>query len=354
MKTLLALSTTLALAIAALPLREWSGLDLQRAPVNRWLWIRSEIVKQPRRTIDYAFTGSSKMLSAIRPERISDRYPGRTAYNFAHFGWAHDADYFVARPLLERHDVGTLVIELPLSLPDEPHSETVHLIGHAELSGELCAAIQELSPADVLAYDAALKERISRISRYVATTLFSLPRHVVERIYAWGTGSSWEYQSSLGRWEQHRGFALALEYRTTPPEGFRKRQAEGGSALPSRPPRDSARQPVPGPRSEFYLRRLQELANEHGTRLVFLHIPAWKKRLPNRAQHRFYSQFGDVIIPDLAKLQVPEYYVDPLHLDREGTNVFTDDVAQLLEEGSEGTTYNELYRHLRGHVEDVR
>ena len=106
MKTLLALSTTLVLAIAALPLREWSELDLQRAPVNRWLWLRSEIVKQPRRTIDYAFTGSSKMLSAIRPERVSERVPSRTAYNFAHFAWAHDADYFVARPLLERHIEG--------------------------------------------------------------------------------------------------------------------------------------------------------------------------------------------------------------------------------------------------------
>ncbi|MFP6622158.1 MAG: hypothetical protein VCC20_01650, partial [Myxococcota bacterium] len=105
MKTLLALSTTLLLAIAALPLREWSELDLQRAPVNRWLWIRSEIVKQPRRAIDYAFTGSSKTLSAIHPDQLSERHPDKTAYNFAHFDWAHDADYFVARPLLERHDV---------------------------------------------------------------------------------------------------------------------------------------------------------------------------------------------------------------------------------------------------------
>ena len=342
MKTLLAVSTTLLLAIAALPLREWSELDLQRAPANRWLWLRSEIVKQPRRSIDYAFTGSSKTLSAIHPGRLSERYPDKTAYNFAHFKWAHDADYFVARPLLERHDVGTLVIELPLSSPSEPHNTAVQLITHAELLGEVRAAVQELTPADVLRYDEALKQRISRVSRYGATALFSFPRHVLERIYAWATGSAWEYQSSLGRWEQNRGFAVPLDSRE-PPTGFREQQAAKRATLPSRPPRDGARR-LPGPRSEFYLQRLKELADEHGTRLVFLHIPAWKKRLPTRAQHRFYSRFGEVIIPDLAKLQVPEYYVDPLHLYREGARVFTDEAAKLLEEGAEGTPYNDIYR----------
>ena len=342
MKTLLALSTTLLLAIAALPLREWSELDLQRAPVNRWLWIRSEIVKQPRRAIDYAFTGSSKTLSAIHPDRLSERHPDKTAYNFAHFKWAHDADYFVARPLLERHDVGTLVIELPLSSPTEPHNTAVHLISHSELLGEVRAAIQELTLADFLRYDAAFKQRIRRLSQYAATSLFSFPRHVLERTYAWATGSAWEYQGSAGRWEQHRGFAVPLETRD-PPEGFRERQQTEGAALPSKPPRDSARR-LPGPRSEFYLQRLKELTDEHGTRLVFLHVPAWKKRLPSRAQHRFYSRFGEVIIPDLAKLQVPEYYVDPLHLYREGARVFTDEVARLLEEGAERTLYDDIYR----------
>jgi len=342
MKTLLALSTTLALALAALPLREWSELDLQRAPVNRWLWLRSAIVKQPRRTIDYAFTGSSKTLSAIRPERISEQHPDKTAYNFAHFKWAHDADYFVARPLLERHDVGTLVIELPLARPSEPHNTTVHLISHSELLGELRAAAHELTLGDVLSYDAAFKQRISRLAHYAATSLFSFPRHGLERIYAWATGSAWEYRGSAGRWEQHRGFAISLDTRK-PPEGFRRRQLAKPAVLPSRPPRDAARQ-LPGPRSEFYLQRLKELADEHGTRLVFLHVPAWKKRLPSRAQHRFYSRFGEVIIPDLSKLQVPTYYVDPLHLYREGTRVFTDEVARLLEPGSEGSLYDPIYR----------
>ena len=342
MKTLLALLATLLIALAALPLREWSELDLQRAPVNRWLWLRSAIVKQPRESIDYAFTGSSKMLSSVHPERIAEGLPGATAYNFAHFAWAHDADYFVARPLLERHDVGTLVIELPLDPPDEPHSDTVHLVSHRELLGELGAAIQELFRPDLLGKGEALKQRISRLSRYTATALFSLPRHVLQRVYAWASGSPWEYQKSLGRWEQHRGFAIPLEYRE-PAAGFRERQAKRGARLPKRPPRDAAKQ-LPGPRSEFYLRRLKQIAEEHGTRLVFLHIPSWQKQLPTRAQHRFYSRFGEVVIPDLSQLQVPDYYVDPLHLYREGARVFTDDVARLLENGTQGTTYNDLYR----------
>ena len=51
-----------------------------------------------------------------------------------------------------------------------------------------------------------------------------------------------------------------------------------------------------------------------------------------------------MIIPDLSKLQVPEYYVDPLHLYREGARVFTDEVARLLEEGAERTLYDDIYR----------
>ena len=48
MKTILASLIALLIAICAIPLRARVGLDTQHTPVNRWLWLRSEIVNQPR------------------------------------------------------------------------------------------------------------------------------------------------------------------------------------------------------------------------------------------------------------------------------------------------------------------
>ena len=336
MKTLLAFSTALLLAVLLLPLRGWSELDLLRPPVTRWHWLRSEIVLQPRRTIDYAFTGSSKIVSGIRPERIAETRPGTVAYNFAHFGWGHDADYFVARALLERHDVATLVIELPLPAPGKPHVETVHQVGASELVGEVASAFREVADGS-----ADPKERVIRLSRYAATSLLSFPRHVLERGWAAATGASWEYEPGPMAWERHQGFASLGEKEVD--EAFRKRQAESRRP-PRRPARDGPAQQLPGPRSEFYLQRIHELARVSGTRLVFLHVPSWAKQTPSRAQHRFYSRFGEVIIADLEKLHVPEYYVDPVHLYRDGTTVLTDDVMRLLSEGTRGSFYNDMYR----------
>ncbi len=344
MKTLLTLSTALLLALSALPLREWAALDSLRAPVNRWLWLRSEIVNQPRRTIDYAFTGSSMTLSAIDPERIVARAPGTSAYNFSHFAWGHYADYFVVRPLLERHDVGTVVIEIPRHPPNEPHSETVHLVGASELGGEMRAAIRSVSAMDLLTYSASLKQQIARIASYTATTLFSFPRHVLDRGVAWTTGRPWEFEQSGGGWEDHRGFVRAVE-RRMPDPAFREQQAREAYQVPTRIPYPMRQtHPLPGSRNDFYLHRLKELADERGTRLVFLYIPPWKKRPPPDAQHRYYSQFGEVVVPDLLKLHVPEYYVDALHLYGPGTQVFTDEVLQLLTKGTAGTPFNDLYR----------
>jgi len=349
LKSLTALAFAAGIALAMLPLRAWTELDVLWAPVNRWLWLRSEIVLSPPRRIDWAFTGSSMTQSAIRPERIAARHPGTVAYNFAHFSWGHDADYWIAEALLERHDVGTLVVEIPRVAPREPHGETVNLVNASALPGELRIAAAEVSARDVLRYDPAFKRRLARVCRYAGSALFSFPRHLLERLAAAVAGRSLEYAGSWADWEGHAGFAPPLEDRE-PPAGFRERQRADPPPLPVRPARPfvaGAPEPQPGPRDELYLGRLRALADAHGTRLVFLHVPRWRKRLPSVEQHRFYSRFGEVILADLKRLQEPEHYADPLHLQGEGTNVFTDDVARLLVEGTEGSPFNRLYREAR-------
>ena len=179
MKSISTILVALLLAVCAIPLRGLAGIDAQRAPINRWLWLRSEIAAAEPRRIDFAFTGSSKTLSAVRPSVVSDLVPGAVAFNFAHFAWGHDADYFVAKPLLERHEVGTLIVEIPPGFPIEVHDQTRHLVGVQELGDELFAAASELRLGDLLAYSAALKSRVDRLATFFGTVLLSLPKQVL-------------------------------------------------------------------------------------------------------------------------------------------------------------------------------
>lgn len=345
MKTIRASLLALLLAIFALPLRGWIGIDTQRAPVNRWLWLRSEIALAEPRHIDFAFVGSSRILSAARPSVVRALAPGAVAFNFAHFAWGHDADYFVAKTLLERHDVRTLIIEIPPTFPVVVHKQTRHLIGATELGDEFLAAIHELGARDVLGYSADFKERVSRITHFTAVSLFSFPRHVLEFAWARAGDEPWEFESSVGNWEENHGYAFS-DAKIEPNPAFRSQQRSDPAPIPSTPAEDLGPElthPVPGSRSDRYLTRLRNLAARSGTRLVFVIVPTWRTAPPSRALYAYYRSFGEVLIPDLQTLHRVEYYLDSTHLYRAGADAFTAQVVTLLRANPAVWPYAVLY-----------
>ncbi len=347
MKTLKIMAVFLALSLLSASIREWSSLDQMRGPNRRWIWLRSRAVTAEPQHYDFVFVGSSKTLNGVKPEKLAEEIPGSRSLNVAHFKHGHDADYYAVERLLARHDVDRLVVEIPYFVATEPHDVTQHLVGMDELLGELRAVVLELSLVDWLTYSEALRERIERVSSYLARLAFSLPTHALVWTKSQITGVPYDQAGVNRGWDWTGGFDFndkSLEQK----EGFAEYWAKNWhppTRLQAGEPRPGVLDhPEPGSRQDFYLKHLVALAKFHGTQLTFVQIPGLWRPAPSIDRYAYYRAHGDVLIPDLRLLYRIEYYADSHHFFQDGTDIFTSHLARLLLEGPQISPYHQIYK----------
>ncbi len=79
-----------------------------------------------------------------------------------------------------------------------------------------------------------------------------------------------------------------------------------------------------------YTRRLAELCERNGIRLVFLHLPGFRERNLSADQVELYERLGSLYRPDLAALYIVENYADPGHLTARGAEHYSRELARYL------------------------
>ena len=82
--------------------------------------------------------------------------------------------------------------------------------------------------------------------------------------------------------------------------------------------------------SRRFAKRVAELCDERGVRLVFVHIPQFMEPRLNLHQWEFYRRLGEVLEPDYPRLYRTELYREHVHVNREGAREFSAQIGRFL------------------------
>jgi hypothetical protein len=315
-------------------------------PLNQFRWLRSWIVEGPGQELDYVFVGSSKTLTGIDPLLIEAELPGTKAMNATHYEFGHDIDYYLIEPLLRRHRIENLVIEIPMSWKLEPHSQIKHQVHWRSIWIEARGMLESLHGSDEPSIQQAIKQRVGALARFVMTAAFAAPAAHLDPLWeALGIRDRGEIIGAK-ELDASQGFSIRDHFRKQNPSFLKSTKSSNfhpfdGAILDQSFAKD--RLARAGASHDLYLRKIVDLARRHDTRLHFLFIPKWAARPLTRETHAYYSQFGDVLIPDLRSYRDVSYYSDWLHLVRAGPDKLSVEVAGLLRDGPALSPYHAKY-----------
>jgi hypothetical protein len=313
--------------------------------VEPFRWVQSQVFSE-RSDIDLAFVGSSRLMFGINTRYVRARLSeqlGRPA-TVVTIGWGfsgYDSLYYVVRDLLSRRRARTLVIYdeyncFPgLPYPDHPSVPAGYLFRWNDAAATL---------AGLSAYD--------QLRAYAAATLLA-PRQLAKPLHPDAVftlegrgGSIVNPLVRAGDLVAQLGSARARLRRSWQPDfiAFASPAPRGDAAVFPGPAGDLfAFHGPPTPSYErHFARLLAELCQARGVRLWMLHPPT-------------YAEFGSSLVPERERPEdifgrpvpllgipgarlfagvrpadLPQYFVDDVHLNQNGQDLFTSALTPAL------------------------
>ena len=323
-KTLKTFLAVVVLSLVSILICQFSARPLWNVSDVRWLWLKTRIFS-PRQTLDYAVIGSSLPWRGLNPNVISEEMNGASAWNLARPWNGRDADYFILKELLERHDVKNVLSYLLDVEEEKVHPCAAHVISPSEALAETAFLIKNTRIAD----KKKVKERIDIITGYLA----NLSVRACLRIFRGKELLDPVYKNTSDRANGYNVHDVTRNPASVEELSAATWQVRVGTG-----------KPLPaGSRAGFYLDRIRRLCAEHNVRLYFVNIPVYKFPLPGKNTVEYFGRLGEVLLPDIRALKNKEYWFNPTHLNEEGGNVFTRKLVILLKEGKEASPYYKLY-----------
>lgn len=300
-------------------------LDMKDA---KWQWIQSKIYDTPRQTIDYVFVGSSRTWCAVRSQQLEDGLNVDQVWNFGRHWTGRDMDYVIIRALLQRHDVKQLMIETIGQEKYTPHIYAKYVMLPDDMWSEAWYHLNGLTWRDILGYSDPLKQRLKHVFGYVAelsVRAFRIPW--VRWIYR--LSSDAELESEIKANDQTGGFYVNDQHLNQRVD-FKEKFANFQPMYPVWKskvllPRDSF--------ADFYLQRIAETSQAHGTQVNFVFISDYASVLLSDQMFRRLREFGPVYVPNLADIYRMEYWRDQNHLYQNGAVEMTRQMEVLIRNG---------------------
>ncbi len=314
--TLLAVATCITAAVALphdpyIRYQSMAGTIFDR---TRWIYERIHFDDAP---IDIAFIGSSRTARGVISPAIEDGLKraglDKRVVNFSLPASGFDIRLTLARELLEARDVELLVISLVEQFPRDGHQAFRDLATAADILNSPWIVNRNL-PENVA------RLPIRQIQLATKTWLpgaFGYQADFDPAAYAGTSIDPRLFNATTNRAAESAAEIAALDKESN----FRRR-----SLTPPILPEPLQWVEFGIPRS--YIRRIAALADEHGTKLVFLYLPFYKG-FPQPAEREWLEQFGPVLSAEFL-LSSPQNYNDVAHASAHGADLLTDWLTQQL------------------------
>ncbi|HUE36670.1 MAG TPA: hypothetical protein VMO20_04715 [Candidatus Acidoferrum sp.] len=288
--------------------------------------------------MDIVFMGSSHIWAAFDTPYVQARLSKELGHAAVArtFGWGgagYDETYFVAQDLLGHHRVRMLVIDDDGGDSDQPHLLASRMFRFGDNEADLDGLPASTKANYYFASIAGLPRNLLSLARV------DLPADMTATNY-------WQTRSLAENFAQQFGaFTARIGFRDNPaaePEPFVKYvpqtdvQPSVVCVYSSGSKTNFAFSSEPLPTTQWYFaRKLAALAQEHGCKLVVLHVPTWDERHANVVSLRtFWPDVAHAAVTMIgvqpAKLfagltddQMRKLYSDSVHFNENGQNYFT-------------------------------
>jgi len=321
LKTFLAIA---ALSLVSVLVCQFSARPLWDVSDARWIWMKTRIFS-PRQTLDYAVVGSSLPWRGIDPNVISEEMNGASAWNLARPWNGREADYFILKELLKRHDVKNVLTYFLDDEEEKIHPYAAHVISPSEAFAETAFYFENTRITE----KEKVKERIKIITGYFA----NLSVRAYLRIFRGKESLDPVYRRTSDRANGYHVF-------DTKPDPIYIEEIAGATWRI----RPGTGKPLPADsRAGFYLSLIGRLCAEYGANLYFVNIPIYKHPLPGPIKVMEIGRLGEVLLPDIRALKNKEYWFNLTHLNLAGGDLFTRNLVHLLKEGKEASPHFKLY-----------
>lgn len=302
---------------------------------------------QEKDDIDIAFVGSSRIWVGIDTPYVQGKLSeklGRPAVvrSFCWNGAGYDALYFITQDLLEHRKVRTLVFYDVYGELDIPNLQAPHLFRFGD-DAEVLAGLP--MPVQASYYFAAI---LGMPRNLLGLTRFNLPADLFS-----SKKNFWEINhhaanpaARLGALTSQLGFGINFPADNAPFIDFTPHTDVQPSDVCIYSPETKAKFQFQGPPISswqlHFARKFAALAQEHGCKLVLLHLPVMAEmRSPVIQEREFWP---DALCTDVTMIGIPcatlfagitdedihKLYADPDHLNKNGQEYFTPIITPAL------------------------
>lgn len=304
----------------------------------KYLWMRKKIFSPEKHKFDYVVIGSSHLWCAVKPKLIEKSIPGSSALNLGRNWHGRDMDYIMAKYMLERHNIKYIIIETSAPEGNGSHEYAKYFKSLSDLRDEITIRYSIMSGSNAfrISGHTSRAEILKSTMDVIVSVVMSGPAKLFQSLFI-------DYENKFGHDikenENTGGFYIADSALTasTKLDPQSEKISDFQKADPNMPLKSTL--------SDLYLKKLKKIADQHGTKLIFIHlpIPFHDPRLLNDEYFNYYRKMGDVFIPDFNRLHKVVYMADGAHFFGPGADAVTEEIIDLLKNGSQSSKYYSRY-----------
>jgi hypothetical protein len=324
-KTLKTIIFIILIAFVSIILCEFLNIAQFDVSDSRWKWIKSKVFSK-KKTIDFVAIGSSYIWCALKINPIIQQMNLNNMWNLGRNWAGRDVDYIILKKMMENHDVQHVLLQFHYMEPQKPHAYVKYVISPIEACKEL-NMLKRINLFDK-------QETKSSIN-----TILSYWSNLSVRVYLHGLKkeNKLKLKVKTGN-DSSNGFYIHNTKRKHQKTEFERFKNRKWRHKPSPKKLFSI-----NPRSAFYIEKIHALCLKNNTKLSFLFIPVYFGDLPSKSTFDYYNKMGDVLIPDISRLDEPELWRNPSHLLEKGAEIYTEAVISLLKSGKESSPFYHFY-----------
>ena len=299
-----------------------------RTSEPKWQWIRAKIFNEERQRLDYVIIGSSMARSAIKPQQLSEELGEKKIWNFAINWFGRDADYIIAKNLLEHHEVEHLLVEMREYPSNNSNHYVKYVVTPEEVWDEVLFFARHVRSK-------AMMYQLKAMIDEIADLFVRFSRLGIQKML----GGFQVNHEQLATYNDTGGYFTYDSIRKQKPDFFRDYK----DAVTGFPVKKGNASVFHNSREEMYLLKMKQLTEQHDVKLSFVYLPTYLSKLPSEEQFDYFSGMGDIYLPNLEKLYKIHYWFDNVHLYHEGSIVYTEQLGALLKEGKHASPHYSLY-----------
>lgn len=294
---------------------------------RKWKWIKMKIFSTSE-TVDYAIIGSSYAWCAIYPNLISKKMNGKKTWNLGRNWDGRDVDYLIVKELVKHHQVKNIIIQFYDGEVQEAHPYYRYLVSPADAFHEMVYYLKNTKITD----KERVKERINTILSYFADLSVRAYWQILREDEALNP-------AYIKKSNRLNGFYILDDTAKQQKSKFEKVKNMTWKIRPGN------KEFFPsGSRASFYLDKIHRLCLTYDVDLYFVFIPQYCHTLPSKSTFDFFSQRGEVLIPDIKLITNMKFWRNPGHLFQKGSRIFTRQLIKLLKKGKEASPYYHYYK----------